>query len=177
MDMDILPALKPGKIIIAFGFSSVLATLLADLALTGPVTVVDGGNQFPAYRIAHEIRKRSTYVKEVSNRLFLRRAFTAYQAVHLLESTPAFPHPHILLNLLTTFQDEQIKPQEADRLLTLCLLHLERLSLSAPIILCLEPCIVEGKTFLFKRLTERANQVFFFTAPLVIPTSQPPLFT
>ena len=177
MEMDILPALKPGKIIIAFGFSSVLATLLAELALTGPVTVLDGGNQFPAYRIAHEIRKRSTYVKEVSDRLFLRRAFTAYQAVHLLESAPAIPHPHIILNLLTTFQDKQIKPQEADRLLTLCLLHLERLSVSAPIAVCLEPCIVEEKAFLLKRLANRADQTFFFPEPSLSFISQPPLFT
>jgi hypothetical protein len=176
MDMDILPTLKPGKIIIAFGFSSVLATLLAELALTGPVTVMDGGNQFPAYRIAHEIRKRSTYVKEVSARLFLRRAFTAYQAVHLLESAPAIPHPHILLNLLTTFEDEQIKPQEADRLLTLCLLHLERLSVSAPIAVCLEPRIVEEKAFLLKRLTDRSDQTIFLTEASLYSVSQPPLF-
>ena len=174
--MDILPVIQPGKIIATLGFTSVLASLLAELALRGPVTVLDGGNQFPAYRIAHEIRKRSVYVKEVSDRLFLRRAFTAYQAVHLLESAPAIPHPHIILNLLTTFQDKQIKPQEADRLLTLCLLHLERLSVSAPIAVCLEPCIVEEKAFLLKRLTDRSDQTIFLTESSLYSVSQPPLF-
>lgn len=177
MAMDILPVLQPGKIIANLGFTSVFASLLAELALRGPVTVLDGGNQFPAYRIAYEIRKRNTNVKEASQRLYLRRAFTVYQTVHLLESTLTSPQPLILLNLLATFQDEQIKPQEADRLFTLCLLHLERLSVSAPIAVCLEPCIVEEKAFLLKRLTDRADLTFFLSEQSFSSVSQPPLFT
>jgi hypothetical protein len=60
--MDILPAPKPGSITAGFGASAFLPTLLAELVLRGPVTVLDGGNRFPAYRIAREIRKRSIRV-------------------------------------------------------------------------------------------------------------------
>jgi hypothetical protein len=82
--------------------------------------------------------------------------------VNLLESTAAFGYPHIILNLLSTFQDDQIKPNEADRLLTHCLSHIERLCLSAPAAITLEPVILAEKEFLLKRICERADEVFTF---------------
>lgn len=175
--MDILPALKPGRITIAFGASAFLPCLLAELALRGPVAVLDGGNRFPAYRIAREIRKRSLDVLEASNRIHLRRAFTAYQVVHLLESAQSSRHPAVILDLLTTFQDDQVTPREAERLLAICLDHIQRLSLAAPIALCLDPHTTEEKAFLLKHLTNRADEIFFVTEPFSQPVSQPPLFT
>lgn len=174
--MDILPALKPGKITIAFGASAFLSVLLAELSLRGPVTVLDGGNCFPAYRIAREIRKRSLGVLEASNRIHLRRAFTAYQVVHLLESAPVVRHPQVLLDLPAAFQDDQITPREAERLLTLCLLHLERLSHGAPLLLCLEPFIAAEKAFVLERLSQRADQIFFPEDSRSAQPAQLPLF-
>jgi hypothetical protein len=174
--MDILPALKPGRITAAFGASAFLPALLAELSLRGPVTVLDGGNRFPAYRIAREIRKRSLDVLEASNRIHLRRAFTAYQVVHLLESAPAVRHPQVLLDLPAAFQDDQITPREAERLLTLCLLHLERLSHGAPLLLCLEPFIAADKAFVLERLSERADKIFSITEPAITHPTQLPLF-
>lgn len=177
MSMDILPILKPGRIIAAIGISSFLPALLAELACHGPVTVLDGGNRFPAYRIAREIRKRSLNVKEASDRLFLRRAFTAYQVVHLLESASPCPHPQVLLDPLAAFQDDQITPREAGRLLSICLNHLQRLALSAPVALCLEAHIIIEKAFLLKRLSDQSDEVFV-SADISPPhASQLPLFT
>ena len=107
-EMNMLSSLKTGKMIVTFGPYSILPAVLAELALRGPLTVFDGGNRFPAYRIVQEIRKRSLNVKKVSERLFLRRAFTAYQIVHMLESTSVTRYPLVLLDLLCTFQDDQI---------------------------------------------------------------------
>lgn len=170
--MDILPALQPGKIILVLGISNFLPALLAELSLRGPLTVLDAGNRFPAYQITREIRKRSPQVREAAERLCLRRAFTAYQTVHLLESTPVAAHPHILLNLLTPFQDAQIQAQEAARLLTQCLAHIERLSQRAPLAICLDAQPAGD----FQRLNDRADQVFF-PQPSAAQPSQPALFT
>jgi hypothetical protein len=175
--MDLLPALRPGKLIVAIDISTFLPTLLAKLALRGPLTVLDNGNRFPAYRIAHEIRKRSTQVKEASDRLLLRRAFTDYQTVHLLESAATSPYPQLLLDLLMPYQDEQITPHEADRLLSLCLTYMTRLAHTAPLAVCIDPFIQEEKAFLLKRLTDRADQVFFSTDSSAFQPVQPPLFT
>lgn len=174
--MDILPALKTGKIIVTFGPHTILPALLAELALRGPLTVLDGGNRFPAYRIAQEIRRRSMDVHKISERLFLRRAFTAYQIVHLLESAPAVEHPLILLDLLATFQDDQVQPREAARLLSICLTHIHRLSLSAPIALYLDAHTTEEKAFLHERLCERADEVFVSQTNSASPLSQLSLF-
>ena len=174
--MNLLPALKPGKLILAWNASVVLPSLLAELALCGSVTVLDGGNRFPAYRIAQELRKRNLDIHAAAERLYLRRAFTAYQIVHLLESSPATDYPHLILDLLTTLQDDQIHPREADRLLTQCFLHLDRLSLAAPIVLCCRSFITEDKAFLLQRLTDRADETFFFTEPAIAQTFQPALF-
>ncbi len=173
--MNILPALKTGKVILALGPTSLLPSLLAELALQGPLTVLDGGNRFPAYRIAQEIRRRSADVHKISARLFLRRAFTAYQIVHLLESAPAVGHPLILLDLLATFQDDQVQPREADRLLSICLTHIHRLSLSAPIALYLDARTTEEKAFLHQRLCQRADEVFV-SQSTAAPISQLSLF-
>ncbi len=139
---------------------AIIPDLIAELALRGPVTVLDGGNCFPAYRIAQLIRRQSLQVDAISKRIFVRRAFTCYQTVHLLESTPALSHPHVILNLLSTFQDEQVKHNEADRLLTICISQIERLRLAAPVAITLEPVILAEKEFLLKRICARADEIF-----------------
>lgn len=174
--MNMLPALKPGKIVLALGASSLIPSLLAELTLRGSLTILDGGNRFPAYRIAHEIRLRSVDLHYHAKRIFLRRAFTCYQVIHLLESAPVTRDPYLILDLLTTFQDDQIQPREADRLLTQCFSHLERLSHSAPLAVCLDPFIVEDKAFLLKRLADCADEVFFAVEPHSPQMAQLPLF-
>jgi len=174
--MNLLPALKTGRVIVAMGSIAILPAMLAELATTHPITVLDGGNRFPAYRIAQEIRKRSRDVQRAAERLFLRRAFTAYQVTHLLESAPAAGHPHILLDLLSTFQDDQVQPAEASRLLSICLTHIHRLSLSAPIALYLEPHLPEEKGFLLERVCREADEVFAAPENLSSTPAQPRLF-
>jgi hypothetical protein len=162
--MDLLPCLKPGTLIVSLiphtRHTPIIPELIAELALRGPVTVMDGGNCFPAYHIAQLIRRKNLQVEAISRHIFVQRAFTCYQMVSLLENIAAFGYPHIILNLLSTFQDDQIKPDEADRLLTLCLSHIERLRLSAPVVVTLEPVILAEKEFLVQRICEQANEIF-----------------
>jgi hypothetical protein len=162
--MDLLPCLKTGSLLVSLiphtRHTSFIPNLIAELALRGPVTVLDGGNCFPAYRVAGLIRRKSLQVDAISKRIFVRRAFTCYQVVNLLESTPALGQPYIILNLLATFQDDQVKPDEAGRLLTICIKNIERLLLSAPVVVTLEPLILAEKEFLLKRVCERADEVF-----------------
>jgi len=162
--MDLLPCLKTGSLLVSLipraRHASFIPDLIAELALRGPVTVLDGGNCFPAYRVAQLIRRKSLQVDAISKRIFVRRAFTCYQVANLLESTPALGQPSVILNLLATFQDDQVKPDEAGRLLYLCLTNIERLLVSAPVAVTLEPLILAEKEFLLKRVCEQADEVF-----------------
>jgi hypothetical protein len=178
--MDLLLCLKTGSLIVSLvphaRHASIIPDLIAELALRGPVTVLDGGNCFPAYRIAGLIRRKSLQVDAISRRIFVRRAFTCYQVVNLLESTPALGQPYVILNLLATFQDDQVKPDEAGRLLSLCLTHIERLFVSAPVAVTLEPLILAEKEFLLKRVCERADEVFTLAASITNVEHQMSLF-
>jgi hypothetical protein len=161
MWMNLIPQLKTGSLVVALtNHNSVIPDLIAELALRGPVTVLDGGNCFPAYRVAQLIRRKSLQVETISKQIFVQRAFTCYQMTSLLESAPAIVQPHIILNLLSTFQDDQVKPNEAGRLLTICLSHIERLCLVAPVAITLESAILAEKEFLLKRVCEQADEIF-----------------
>jgi hypothetical protein len=159
--MDLIPQLKTGRLVVALtNHKSIISDLISELALRGPVTVLDGGNCFPAYRITQLVRRKSQQINAISQRVFVQRAFTCYQMVSLLENASVLSHPHIVLNLLSTFQDDQIHPREADRLLTICRAHIERLCLAAPVAITLEPVVLAEKEFLLKRICEKADEVF-----------------
>ena len=161
--MNILPSLRTGTLTVALAPHSareIMSALIAELALHGPVTVLDAGNRFMAYRIAKLIRNKSLDVEQISKRIILRRAFTCYQVVSLLEGTHAFSHPHIILDLLQTFHDDQVSVPESRRLLNTCLKEIDRLRFVAPIVVSLAPAPASGKPFLVDDLCAQADEVF-----------------
>jgi hypothetical protein len=152
-----------------------VVTLIAELALRGPVTVLDGGNCFPAYHLIRLIRGRIPDPSAALQHTFVRRAFTCYQMLALLEGTPALPQPYILLDLLTTFYDEQIPVQEVRRLLDGCLRQIERLCQKSPVLVTATPPHNAERAFLVEQLCARANQLFALELP-ASPLLQPALF-
>ena len=175
--MKLPPLLKPNKMIVICSASAAreqIAALTAELALCGAVTVLDGGNRFPAYQTARMLRRRTPNILPTARRIFLRRAFTCYQMLALLESTPALHQPYLILDLLGTFQDENVPTAEVSRLLDRCFTQLERLRLEAPVILSLSP--VQGeRSFLFERVCARGDQLIDIEVPYPVMT-QPSLF-
>jgi hypothetical protein len=123
---------KAGSWILLVGPRSLNSTMLTAIARLGErcaLRVLDGGNRFNAYTVARAARGR----KEVLNRITVSRAFTCYQVLSLLESTPSTKAPFVVLDLLNTFYDESVQVGERKRLLRSCLAHLERLVVpSAP---------------------------------------------
>jgi hypothetical protein len=175
--MELLPSLKTGKLIIVLvSPMDSMSNLIAELALRGPVTVLDGGNCFPAYRIAQLIRRKSIQVESISKRIFLRRAFTCYQMLNLLENAPNLPQPHIVLNLLSTFQDAQVKPAEADRLLHLCLDQIGRLSLTSPTAVSISSAPMDERSFLLEGICKCADEVFILEENIKSSPQQTSMF-
>ena len=63
--MNIPPLLKPNKMIVICTPSAAreqIAALTAELALCGSVTVLDGGNRFPAYQTVRMLRRRTSNI-------------------------------------------------------------------------------------------------------------------
>ena len=175
--MDIPPLLKPRQLIVICTPSAAreqVAALTAELALCGSVTVLDGGNRFPAYQTMRMLRRRTPNILPTARRIFLRRAFTCHQMLALLESTPALHQPYIILDLLATFHDENVPNEEVSRLLDRCLSQLDRLRLEAPVLVSLAHPHPERR-FLFERVCGRGDQLLQIEIPFPGAT-QPALF-
>ncbi len=165
--MNILPVLQTGRLIALFAPHAAREesmTLIAELALRGAVTVLDGGNRFMPYRVAQLLRRKTVDIVSVSKRIFLRRAFTCYEMNSLLADTPAFPQPYIILDLLNTFYDDHVPLHEACRLLKCCMDQVNRLRRSAPVVLTLAPGPVEERAFLIEEVCGEAERVYTLEA-------------
>ena len=97
---------------------------IADLAMQAPVVVLDGSMLFNVYRVVMAAHGQT----RILNHIRFARAFTCYQMVTLLERTPVEDACVVVLDLLSTFQDENVLAEERIRLLKSCLPHLTRLS-------------------------------------------------
>ena len=176
--MNILPALKPRKLLVAVAPHAgreLASHLLAELALRGPVTVLDSGNRLQPYQIAHCLRRNTVQLTEAVERISIRRAFTCYQTLALLESTEAQPRPYLLLDLLHSFYDEQVSDREVRRLVGLCMREVRRLNQQAPLGILLAPPIVEARTFLVEMVCEEADEIYTPILP-ANPAKQERLF-
>ena len=176
--MNLLPVLQTGKLIVLCGADSARAesmTLIAELGLRGPVTILDGGNRYQPRRVALLLGRKTADIRTAANRLFSRRAFTCYEMNTLLGTTPSLQHPCVILDLLNTFYDDHVPIHEADRLLKSCLEQIQRLGLSAPVVVTLGPPLAAERACLVERVCDRADHLLHI-APPASSVSQPPLF-
>ncbi|HPO85107.1 MAG TPA: hypothetical protein PLN86_04575 [Candidatus Hydrogenedentes bacterium] len=167
--MDILPVLKTGKLIVLYSPHAACEesmTLIAELGLRGPVTIMDGGNRYKPYQVAMLIRRKTVEINTVANRLCSRRAFTCYEMNTLLGTTPSASHPHVILDLLHTFYDDHVPAHEVHRLLDSCLKQIERLQLSAPVVVTLAPPLVPERTFLLELVCQKADEMLIKEEPM-----------
>ncbi len=139
--------------------NSILLTAIARLGEGGAVRVLDGGNRFNAYTVSRAARGRP----EILKRITVSRAFTCYQVLSLLESTPAIPEPFIVLDLLSTFYDESVQTGERKRLLWSCIAQLERLETATGGVVSVHPPAVPSQTAveLLEMLQASAADTFF----------------
>lgn len=150
-----------------------MLTCIATLALDESVVVLDGGMLFNVYRVVMASHGQT----HILNRIRFARAFTCYQMVALLERPPAEEAYVVVLDLLSTFQDENVPASERMRLLKICLPHLKRLSQARGALVSvgrLEGMSPETKP-LFCLLEKQATQVYEWPIPAV-PEQAPRLF-
>ena len=110
-----------------------LMSILAALALRGRVIVVDGGNCFDGYALARSLQRHTHQVQAALKQVWLSRAFTCYQMVAMLAELPIDGTPVIVLDMLSTFLDENVNLIKRQRLLESSLNLLRRISADAPV--------------------------------------------
>jgi hypothetical protein len=177
---------SPGRWRLVVGPRSLNATMLvaiARLGSAGPVRVLDGGNRFNAYPVARAVRGQP----EVLSRITVSRAFTCYQVLSLLESTPAIqvasgaqgasPFRLVALDLLNTFYDESVRAGERKHLLQACLAQVERLAVNAGAISVHPPALASQTAVeLLEMLQACAAVETYFVEPELPPPEPLRLF-
>ncbi len=154
-----------------------LMSMLAVLAQRGRVLVVDGGNCFDAYALARALRQRTPQVQAALNSVLLSRAFTCYQTVAMLADLPVDGTPVIVLDMLSTFLDENVRFAKRLRLLEESLNLLRSISQGAPVAVWARTrsSLNDENQQLLAPLLESAQDIWELQAP-EIPTHQLRLF-
>ncbi len=143
-----------------------LMTLLAArLALTGKVRLVDAGNCFDGYGLARQLRQQTPRWQEALERVSVARAFTCYQVETLLTESVSDFSPVLVLNLLDTFYDENVKLPERLRLLKVSLGELKRLHRTASVAVSTCPPSPDQPVELLEMLRRAAGQQWSFEEP------------
>jgi hypothetical protein len=155
------------------GRSSLNATMLTAIARLGQrqaIRVLDGGNRFNAYGVTRLVAGQP----EVLDRITVSRAFTCYQVLALLESTPATESPFVILDLLRTFYDESVQAGERKRLLQACILHLHRLERAAGGAVSVHPPAVPSQAAVeLLGMLQQASADVYFVQPAAPPPACP----
>ncbi len=142
-----------------------MTVLTARLAVTNRVRLVDAGNCFDGYGLARQLRQRTSSWQAALDRVSVARAFTCYQVETLLTESVADFSPVLVLNLLDTFYDENVKLSERMRLLEVSLSELRRLCRSASVAVSASLPNRNQPGELLEILAGAAGQVWSFEEP------------
>ena len=142
-----------------------MTLLAARLALTGRVRLVDAGNCFDGYGLARQLRQQTSDWQQALERVSVARAFTCYQVETLLTESVSDFSPTLVLNLLDTFYDENVKLVERLRLLEVSLAELKRLCQTASVAVSTSQPQPGQPGELLEMLARSAGQVWSFEEP------------
>ncbi len=139
---------------------TLMLELVGKLAIEGPVHVLDGGNQLNVYRVARTIRLYTEHLSHALKNISIVRAFTCYQMAAALNQTRMPPGPILVLDMLSTFYDENVHLIESKRLLNACLKDMHRISASTSIAVSARPPLAaqRDRLALLEILRQSANQ-------------------
>ncbi|GAB4580027.1 MAG: hypothetical protein Fur0022_27660 [Anaerolineales bacterium] len=157
--------LSPGDLVVWITPRAELAPILdwiAVYALRGPVRVLDSGDRFEVKQLVRFLRRRTHQITETLSRIHASRISTSHQLIHTLEETPAGAIPHLFLDFLATFEEENLPAVESYYLLGITISHLHRLRKFAPVVVCVHPARVQQpeRAGLAEVVLELADQVF-----------------
>lgn len=179
-EITVFPTPAAGKISLVAaprGVTESLMSMIATLALNGRALVLDGGNCFDGYALARALRRQTHLVQEAMKRVWLSRTFTCYQMVATLAELPVDGTPVVVLDMLSTFLDENVSLTKRLRLLDSSLNLLRRISAGAPVAVWARTrATPTGEDQqLLTPLLETAHDIWELQAP-EMPTHQLPLF-
>jgi len=155
----------------------ILVEVIAELALKRKLLVLDGGNRFDGYGLAHALRRHTINLDDALKNILLSRTFTCYQLTTLLSDLACDNTPIVVLDILSTFLDENVNLHVRHKLLSTCLTHLQRLSQTAPVVIWARTRSLPGieDKGLMEELLKTSDSIWYTDNPQPV-TKQLPLF-
>ena len=173
--MNILPALSQGRLCLALihphAGHAWLMEPLAVLAGRGSLRVIDGGNHFNAYRLSQVIRALGFDPAPVLERVYVSRSFTCHQLAANLALPLPEASPLIVLDLLATFQDENVSLRERTHLFAACLARLKKIACSRPLLITAKTSQAEFLEALIAN-SDQVLQMEYQPPPVALPLFQ-----
>ena len=119
--------------------------LIASLALNGPLFILSGDEWLPAFVLPRLIRKHTTQIRSIMDRLRTVRASTCYRLWDSLASIPPQGEPLLVMDFLHTFYDDDIPLHTRLFRLRECCRELKRLAFYRPVIVTTQE--MEGEDY------------------------------
>ena len=157
---DLFPGFAPGDFTVIYGSPSVvsLTSLLCVRAqlpsqlggLSSNVVFIDGGDTFRLYQIARLAQIHHLDPKQVLDRIYLSRAFTAYQITslimeHLRDAVAKYNTKLVIISdIAGLFLDKDIPDEEAERVFSQVTAYLQNFARQNQIIL-IATCVPRQK--------------------------------
>ena len=136
-----------------------IAEVIAAMVHNGPFSIVSGNERVPSYEVARLLDDDCSDIKAILDPSRIRRAFTCYQLVDILNTTPHVREPMLVLNFLYPFY-EDIPVERRIHRFDQCIEHLERLSASRSIGVIIEEWEGPDYPLFFPTLEHIADEVF-----------------
>lgn len=134
---------RPGQIYLVAGNGRSIwphAQMIADaLGILGPLRIILGGNRYTLDYLPVLLGRRVIDIYAILNQIKVSRAETCYQMLDALKNTPADSTPLIVMELLSSFYDQNLSNEEVAGVLQSCVVALIHLSQTTPIILTADP--------------------------------------
>jgi hypothetical protein len=162
--LSYLPSLsRNGKLTVGIlheKYHEELTEFIALLALRGPYHLIVGGEWLPDQdHLRRAVRRHTTAVAEVLERLILGRPSTCLQLRDQLEKAEIQPHPVFVLNFFHHFFDPDVDLTLRIRVLEDCCKSLQILAISKPILVLVRALPVDEYQDFLSSLTSIANEI------------------
>lgn len=150
--LHVLPANYPKHLLIS----------AAKFVTHSPLIVLDCGRQYDASIVARAAHGR----KEIIDQIDIQRAFICSEVARLIRQTRAGTSPILILDLLSTFCDENVARNKRAFLFASTVLHIRRLSRGAGLAVSVQMLPESHECFpLFQRLYSIAPRVVRYEIP------------
>lgn len=114
--------------------------MIADvLGILGPLRIILGGNRYTLDYLPILLGRRVIDIYTILHQIKVSRAETCYQMLDALKRTPADEAPLIVMELLSSFYDQNLSSEEVAGVLQSCVVALIHLSKTTPIIITADP--------------------------------------